>query len=186
VTDLASKVKRVALPPIAMICLFATWADKLWYDTSSPAKENVWAWLYWPALVATLLTTFWAILAWLPPRVRTVAVEYPWQKEIVRGLCGITCTASVVVLGRAAVFVRNENWYFEAAWAYSSTSAVVILTSPILTLLAGAALWPTTRAPERLRDLLGICFNAVAVYVLVQLWRFLSRVACEACCGPVP
>jgi hypothetical protein len=184
VTDRAAKLERVVMPALAVVLFFAAWLAKLWYDTSSSRDENVWGLLFWPVAAAMVLVTCRAVLVWLPAGARTAVFEYPWQSEVVRVCCAVTCAASIVVLGRVALFVRSENWYFEAAWAYSSGPAIVLVSLPVLTFLAAAALWPTTRSPARARDLLSVCFNGLAMFLLLHVWWFLSRAACETCSGP--
>jgi hypothetical protein len=172
------------MPPLAVGLLFSSWLLRLWYDSSSSREEAFWAWLFWPAVAATLFVSIRALFVWLPQGARAWVVAYPWQFEAVRIVCGVVGFASLVVLGRAAIFIKSDNWFFESAWVYYSAPALLIVTGPVLTFVAAVALWPQRGAQSRLRDLLSLVFGVIALFTLAAIWSFLSRVGCEVCSGP--
>ncbi len=177
-----ARFERLLAPPVALALACLAWLFRLWYDTSSSREETFWAWLFWPSVAASMLAAARALLVWLPSHLRRTVIEYPWQFEITRALSALLAFMSILVLGRIAIFIGSDNWYFDAAWSYLPSPALVVTGLPVLVLIGAAGLWPRSRA-QAPRDLLTFAFAVVALYLLVVVWSFLSRIACETCSG---
>jgi hypothetical protein len=177
------RIERIIGIPLTLAFLFGAWLLKLWYDTAGPEHETFWAWLFWPVAAASIFVLARTIFVWLPATGQSAVVLYPWQLTALHAVCFIVCACSAVVFGRVLLFIRAENWYFENAWAFTSAPAVLFFATPILTFVGAAAIWPS-EAKLGLRHILIPIFGFIAIYVLVQVWRFLTYAACTWCSGP--